>query len=109
MYKVTRMQKRSNTNVDFYLPHWSISNFDEIEYVNNFLENYEYTAFWIKTDFEYSEDKLTFIMYNFWKSEEAYSKFKLDPLGLEKFNSLLNKYCLENNITHELVNMESIP
>jgi hypothetical protein len=36
---------------------------------------------------------------------ESYLKFQSDPLGLEKYNLLLEKYCLENNVIHEITSI----
>jgi hypothetical protein len=61
------------------------------------------TSCWLNVDYEYSEDGLTLTIHNFWNSEEDYLKFKSDPLGFEKFNSLMNAYCLKNNLMTEVL------
>jgi hypothetical protein len=103
MYTVTRTQVRPSTSVNFYIPQWSFSSPEEIEYCINFSNNYVQTMFWLTSQFEYSEDNLTLTMHNIWQSEEQYLNFKSDPLGLARFESLIDAYCLENNITHQLV------
>ena len=108
MYKVTRTQTRPNINVAFYLPQWIMTSDEEIEYCTHFAREYAETAAWIVSQYEYSDDGLTLNLYNFWSSKEDYLKFKLDPLGLARFNFLMDKYCLENNLTHRLVEEKTI-
>lgn len=106
MYIVTRTQVRPDTTVSFYMPQWVNPNeatSEETEYCSNFTKNYIETLAWLTGQFNYSDDGLTCTMNNIWQSEEDYLKFKEDPLGLARFNFLLDRYCQQNNLTHELI------
>ena len=105
MFIVTRTQVRPDTSVGFYIPQWvnvheAIP--EETEYCQNFTQNYVEKFIWLTTQFEYATDGLTLTMHNFWQSEEDYLIFKTDPLGLDRFNFLVDKYCQEHGLTHEL-------
>jgi hypothetical protein len=107
MYTVTRTQGRPDTTVNFYIPQWALSTEEEIAYCTHFATEYVQTFAWLTAQFEYSDDGLTCTMTNIWQSEEDYLKFKEDPMGLAKFESLVNANCLKNNITHTIVSEAS--
>lgn len=95
MYKVTRIQSRPTTNVEF----WSENHPSVAEAHRTYRrENYTNTGKFISKTEELSADGLLRTIVATWQSREAFEEFINDQRILNEFEIPGNQYMADNNI-----------
>jgi len=95
MYKVTRIQSRPNTSVEF----WSENHSSIAEAHRTYRqENYTNTGKFLGKTEELSEDGLLRTIVATWQSEAAFEEFITDQRILNEFEIPGNQYMTANNI-----------
>ena len=106
MFIFITKQTRPSNNVDFFTPK-KMNEIDE-DYSTYFNENYVVTEKFLHAYTEVSASGLELTTTAIWENKNYAEEFKNDPVVIERFIKIKNRYLEENNIKTEIASEENI-